>query len=416
MLRKTVFWLHLAAGVTAGLVIAIMAFTGTTIAFEKEILAWAERDVRRIEPPPDAERLPFSEILQRARATAPELKLTGASLYSNPAVAVTATFGRDEMYYINPYSGDVRPSTARSIRDFLHFMESVHRQLGFTSAALKPTGRALTGACNGAFLFLTISGLYLWWPRHWSWRGVKAVAVLNVRLFGRARDFHWHNVIGLWAAPALIVLTLTALPMSYRWADALVYRITGTSPKVQESVPRTPASPAGAALPGRGTKRPGYDDFLAKVQSEIPDWTEITFRLSAGRGAGNAPLDATAKTGTGTRPSGIERERHAAPGDQPRGAQTVNVTVRGSNQWPLFSATTFALDSSTGAILNKDIFADQNAGRRLRSWARFLHTGEALGWPGKLTAALAALGALILVWTGFALAYRRLFSRRQPAI
>jgi EAL domain-containing protein (putative c-di-GMP-specific phosphodiesterase class I) len=36
--RKTVFWLHLGAGVTAGLVIAIMAFTGVMLAFEQPIV------------------------------------------------------------------------------------------------------------------------------------------------------------------------------------------------------------------------------------------------------------------------------------------------------------------------------------------------------------------------------------------
>jgi uncharacterized iron-regulated membrane protein len=39
--RKAVFWVHLAAALLAGLVIAIMAFTGMALAFEKEIIAWA---------------------------------------------------------------------------------------------------------------------------------------------------------------------------------------------------------------------------------------------------------------------------------------------------------------------------------------------------------------------------------------
>ena len=45
-LRPVVFWLHLVAGVVAGATIAIMSFTGVALAFEKEIIAWAERDVR----------------------------------------------------------------------------------------------------------------------------------------------------------------------------------------------------------------------------------------------------------------------------------------------------------------------------------------------------------------------------------
>ncbi|HEY8932928.1 MAG TPA: PepSY domain-containing protein, partial [Rariglobus sp.] len=40
-LRKCFFWLHLVAGLVAGLVIAVMCFTGVTLAFETEITAWA---------------------------------------------------------------------------------------------------------------------------------------------------------------------------------------------------------------------------------------------------------------------------------------------------------------------------------------------------------------------------------------
>ena len=48
---------------------------------------------------------------------------------------------------------------------------------------------------------------------------------------------------------------------------------------------------------------------------------------------------------------------------------------------------------------------------------RFLHTGEALGFFGKLVAALASIGGALLVWTGFALAWRRFIAwRRKPAL
>ena len=92
----------------------------------------------------------------------------------------------------------------------------------------------------------------------------------------------------------------------------------------------------------------------------------------------------------------------------------MTVAVRTADQWPRFAATTFHLDPFTGAILRTDGFTDHSAGRRLRSWARFLHTGEALGWPGQLVAALASAAALFLVWTGFALSWRRFFGRTQP--
>jgi cytochrome c peroxidase len=44
----------------------------------------------------------------------------------------------------------------------------------------------------------------------------------------------------------------------------------------------------------------------------------------------------------------------------------------------------------------------------------FFHTGQALGWPGQLVAGLACLGSCFLIYTGFALAWRRFFHRKSP--
>ena len=51
-LRKILFWCHLAAGVTVGAVILIMSVTGVALAYEKQIIAFAERSFHA--PPPSA--------------------------------------------------------------------------------------------------------------------------------------------------------------------------------------------------------------------------------------------------------------------------------------------------------------------------------------------------------------------------
>ncbi|MFP2913686.1 PepSY domain-containing protein, partial [Pyxidicoccus sp. 3LFB2] len=79
----------------------------------------------------------------------------------------------------------------------------------------------------------------------------------------------------------------------------------------------------------------------------------------------------------------------------------------------LFASTQVSLDPFTGQVAKQEGYADFNSGRKLRTWLRFLHTGEALGWLGQLVAAIASLGGAVLVWTGFALAWRRFFPRRQ---
>ena len=64
-----------------------------------------------------------------------------------------------------------------------------------------------------------------------------------------------------------------------------------------------------------------------------------------------------------------------------------------------------------------ETFASLNAGRRVRSWSRFVHTGEAFGFGGQTVAGIASAGGVMLVWTGIALSLRRFAGwrlRRTP--
>ena len=107
--RKTLFWIHLLAGLIAGLSIAIMCFTGTLLAFEKELVAYAERDARRIVTPAgESPRLALTELLARVQAAHPAAKLSGIALENDPLAAVAFTAGRNETFYANPITGEIR--------------------------------------------------------------------------------------------------------------------------------------------------------------------------------------------------------------------------------------------------------------------------------------------------------------------
>ena len=69
-----------------------------------------------------------------------------------------------------------------------------------------------------------------------------------------------------------------------------------------------------------------------------------------------------------------------------------------------------------GDLVSYESFASQTPARRLRSIMRFAHTGEVLGFAGQTVAGLATAGGTVLVYTGIALAFRRLgawWSRRN---
>ena len=108
-------------------------------------------------------------------------------------------------------------------------MTTWHRYLALEGAS-RATGRAITGASNFVFLFIVLSGMYLWLPRVWKWIQFKNVLWFRGGLAPKARDFNWHNVIGIWSAIPLAIVVLGAMPISYPWASNLVYRIVGDTP------------------------------------------------------------------------------------------------------------------------------------------------------------------------------------------
>jgi len=390
-LRKVIFWLHLIAGVIAGVVILIMSVTGAALAFEKEIIAWAERDARQVAVPTAATaRLSLDNLLAQAREKNSGGRPSGITLDADPNIALLVSFGRTNSFYVNPYTGEVREPGASGTRAFMQTMIEWHRYLGGQDDK-RALGKAITGACNAAFLFLAVSGLYLWWPRQWTKSALRAIGVMSFKLRGKARDWNWHNAIGFWTAPVLIVLTATAMPISYRWAGDLIYKITGTTAPPQAAAVEVPTPPA-------GTKQLSMGALFEAAQKEVPQWKQITMRAGGpgGRGAG----------GDASRTNEVSRAESRG------GPQPVTLTVIEQRRWPLFATTQLTLDPFTGAVLRKEGYGDQNLGRQVRSWTRFLHTGEALGTVGKVVAGLASAAAALLVWTGFALAWRRFFPKQ----
>jgi uncharacterized iron-regulated membrane protein len=368
----------------------------------------------------------------------PDVRPATIVISRNPAQAVAYGLGRDSAVYANPYTGEVRSPASTKVHDFLHVLEDWHRVLAM-GGDNRPIGKAINGACNIAFCFLAVSGLWLWWPRNWSWAGVKAVAMLNWRLTGKARDFNWHNAIGLWSAPILIVLTLTAMPISYRWAGNAVYKLVGEEPPPAPGQPPAVTPPAApTATAGSATspaaveiKRPApdarplsHDALLSRVQQQYPRWESITFRLAnpqrgggpsqtAARPSGQATPAPQGREGDAGRPRSEGRREGDAEGR--RAPQPVTIIVKETGTWPRTATTTLSLNPFTGESLKTEGFSDLSPGRQIRGWMRFLHTGEALGLGGQLFAGLASLGGCFLVYTGFALAWRRFVKKSKPA-
>ncbi|HVZ63672.1 MAG TPA: PepSY-associated TM helix domain-containing protein [Lacunisphaera sp.] len=375
--RKCVFWIHLAVGLAAGIVIAIMCVTGAALAFEKQIVAWAERDARQIpSPAPGAARLTVEDLLAAFTRARPDTKPQSITIDREPDAAIVFSLGRGENAYVNPYDGTIHEPASHAARDLMRRLTEWHRWFALSGQS-RATARLVTGAANAGFLFLTLSGAILWWPRKWRTKGLRRSLWFLRRASGRAREWNWHNVVGFWLLPVLIALSASGVVLSYRSVNDWIFHLAGDNPPGPGLAP-APSSPPWLAPPSSDARPLGPDALLEAAQREFPQWQTITLFLNPRSTSGG--------------------ERLRPP---------VFFTVTSTDAWPRVATTGVTLDPFTGAVRRVDAFRDLSPGRRVRTWVRFLHTGEALGLPGQWIAGLGCVGGCLLVYTGFALAWRR---------
>jgi uncharacterized iron-regulated membrane protein len=376
-LRRILFWCHLPVGVVAGLVILNMCVTGVLLTYEKQITSWADTRGYRSGPPAGGQRLPIETLLARARE-ARSTPPTAITLKSDPLAPAEIAFGREAALFVNPYTGSIYGEGSQRVRSFFRGVTEWHRWLG-AKGDNRNVARAITGACNLGFLFLVMSGFYLWWPRSWNLKALRSVTWFRRGLPSKARDFNWHNVIGFWSAVPLFIVVLSAVVISYTWAGNLVYRLVGETPPA----PRVnQASTAGANNNKPEAAVPtNMNSAWLRAEQQVGDWQSMTMQL---------PASATTQL-----TFNIDKSNGGQPQNR---AQLV-------------------LDRASGNVVRWEPFSSYSRGRRLRSILRFAHTGEVAGIFGQTIAGIVSAGGAFLAWTGLAMALRRFLAwltrRRQ---
>ena len=401
-LRRVVFWMHLVAGVGAALVVLLMSVTGVLLAYEKQIIRWADG----VEGPPSSAgqpRLPLDELVARAGAERPGVVPSTVTVRREAAAPVEVSFGRDGSVFVHAYTGDVLGTGSTRTRAFFRSVTEWHRWIAMKDAS-RAVGKQITGVSNLIFLFIVISGFYLWWPRAWTWTQFRQVLWFRRGLSSKARDFNWHHVIGYWSLVPLAVIIWSGVVIGYPWASDLTFRMAGeTPPRAPQGGPPRPGGPTRPAEPNRpGEPAPGrdrehgpaaepetadpvlaayrsIDELLVKASQQTSDWTILSARLPSPR---DTVVQVVVDTGTGA---------------QPQKKSTVHV------------------DRATGEVTRRETFEAQSAGRQWRSWMRFVHTGEYYGLVGQTIAMLVTAGSVVLVWTGLALTWRRFRAWRARA-
>ena len=336
-LKRVLFRLHWIIGISAGLVLAVVGFTGGLLGFEDSILRalnpqWQIAANGRSALSPE-------QWIESARLAYPDRQPRSVA-WNGENAPVTLRMARAKErgidVAIEPYSGNVL-GVARGAA-FFKSVESLHRTL-----AAGPLGKQIVGLSTALLIALSLSGVYLRWPRRP--RSLSAWLRFDLKLKGRGFFWHLHAVAGTWLLVFYLVAAMTGLWWSYDFYRTAVNTIAGVT---------TPLRRAPAAL---DTQPPSVslDRAWAGFRLEVPNATRAVLALPA-RAA--APVEIRYQTAA----SAHERA------------------------W-----NTLRLDAASGALVSRELYADQPRGRRFVSSLFPLHSGGFFGTPGRVLMALASL-------------------------
>jgi len=388
MLKKVFFQLHWFLGITAGLVLALMGTTGALQSFQPEILRLLNPGVLTIAAPAGATPLAPDLLRERVQADMPGRRLNSLTLLSDPGLPARAVFAlpppppgqpmrRGELRWVDPFTGKVLP-----VPRGVGFFETVRELHRFLLAG--EIGKQIVGACAMILIFLSLSGLYLRWPRQVAqW---KAWFSVSPRQKGRAFLWNLHATLG---TAALLCYLLSALTGMYWAVD--IYRSTVSS--------MLGAPQRGAGGPGGGAANAPQNGSPAAASAQTP---------SRG-GSASAPTPAPASSP----PLSLDQAR--AQIIQAAGAiDTITFALPARPDQPLQvtyldagaphdRATNQVVFDAAGKIRQHQRYADKPAGVRLVGSVYPLHTGEFFGLPGRLILMLSALGLPVFAVTGWML-------------
>lgn len=375
--------IHLYLSLAAGIIIFCSCFTGTMLVFEKEIQHTLYP--QRYYVKPRGERMPLANLVTGALKQVPKAKLSSVMVYDDPersieigallsekgakknAGKVAEHTGKENEHaagnkkpkgdekpnltlFVNPYTGAVIEKFSRK-DSFLFSVEMFHR---FLLAGKDSAGDMVIAVSTLFFLFILITGVILWWPK------TKKIMRQRLRIkwegSTKRLTHDLHIVTGFYTSVFLIIIVLTGLIMTFKWANVALFAITGSKlVKEQPKQPQSVYSPNVAPLT--------IDAALKGIAETIKTAEYYTVRL---------PRDSS-------------------------GTYSINVLSKGSIET---ASDTYYVDQYSGRLAGSQTFASKSLGQRVRALVKPVHTGSVYGLPTKIISFVVCSLSLIFPVTG----------------
>ena len=380
--RKLFRKLHLWLSLPFGLIIMTTCLTGALLVFEKEITELVRHDSYTI-PVRKTQSLSLQSLLERvARETPDSVQITSVTIPSDFRRAYTVGLSKPRRagVLVDPYTGKIVGQSGRL--PFFTTVRELHRWL---LDSMKPDsegifwGRVIVGTSTLLFVFILLTGLFLWWPK--KLKGVGKRLKISLR-HGRRRLFtDLHTVGGVYVFVLLLAMAMTGLTWSFEWYRTGFYKVFG----------------AEMAEGGKGDKGPKKDKRKdapreegteqAKLPASYIYWEEVVSYVIEVSEADYAEI--TVKDGE------------------------VEVPLDGLGN--IRAADSFRFDKKTGQMTDYKAYREAKRDKKLRGWIYSIHTGAWGGLFTRICYVLAALFGASLPLTGYYIFYQRKWGKKRKA-
>lgn len=278
-IRQALFQVHLWLAVALSIPLVLLGLTGSALMFP-DVVERLTNPVPVVERPADPALAPGAYVAA-AQAALPSMRITGLKMPARPGSPVEVTGagggsgpGAGRSVWLDPATGQVLKAGPTRSRLFA-FSHDFH------GAFLLQGGRPLVGWAGVAMLILSVSGLWLWWPRGAFLKGFR---------WRRTPDTlnNLHHMAGFWLSVPLALISLTGIFISFPSVTGAVFG----APPQQAGAPRPP----GGEGPGRtAPPRLTADQVLMLAQAGKADAKLVSMSYpGAGGGRGQASVPKTA--------------------------------------------------------------------------------------------------------------------------
>lgn len=406
-MRKIFRNIHLWLSIPFGILITLICFSGAALVFEKEVMELCHRDlyfVKKVEAAP----LPMEQLMTKVAATLPDsVSVTGVNVSSDPerAYQVTLSKPRRASMYVDQYTGEVTGKYERA--PFFNFMFRMHRWL---LDSMKQDGgifwgKMIVGTSTLMFVFVLISGVFVWWPR--TRKALKNSLKIVANKGWRRFWYDLHVAGGMYTLVFLLAMALTGLTWSFQWYRIGFYKTFGV--EVQPSMGHGNAAANATAKDGKPDGKPEGREGRGERSGNRGERPAGEGGRSEGRGAHRrSPYAHWEQV--------YEQLAQANPGYKQISVSDGSASVAFNRFGNQRATDRYKFNPRNGEITETTLYKDLENSGKIRGWIYSVHVGS---WGSMLTRILTFIAALIgasLPLTGYYLWIRKKIKRKPVGL